>query len=394
MAHALIIGGGIAGPVTAMALHRAGIDATVYEAYPSGADHAGAFLVLFANGLAALATIGADGPVRDRSFPSETVEFLSDTGDTLGSRPVAGPGDGTNPRTLPRAALHRALREEAVRRGIPVEYGKRLVGTDSGPRGTVVAHFADGTRAEGDLLVGADGIHSRTRALLDPAAPGPRHTGQLTVCGRTGDTAHRTPPGTYRMMYGRRGFFGCATAPDGITYWFANVPGAELPGTALAARTPGRWRRHVVEVFADDGTPAAAIAAATGHDIVGMNVYDIPSTPIWHDRHTVLVGDAAHATAPNAAQGASMAIEDGIVLARCLRDLPDTGRAFAAYERLRRERVERVVALSAAMAGRVAATAEERRARDADVERNMARDTAGSTDWLTGYRIDWDARVG
>ncbi|MEX2982753.1 FAD-dependent monooxygenase [Streptomyces sp. C36] len=393
MAHALIVGGGIAGPVTAMALQRAGIDATVHEAYPAGADDAGAFLILFANGLSALAAIDADRPVRACSFPSEAVEFLGDTGATLGSRPIAGPADGPTPRTLPRAALHRALREEAVRRGIPVVHGKRLVDTAVNPHGTVTAFFADGTRAEGDLIVGADGIHSRTRALLDPAAPGPRHTGQFTVSGRTRDTGHRVPPGTYRMMYGRRGFFGCTTGPDGTTYWFANVPGAELSAAELAARTPARWRRHVVEAFADDGTPAAALAAATGDDIVGLNVFDIPSVPVWHDHRTVLVGDAAHATAPNAAQGASMAIEDGVVLARCLRDLPDTGRAFAAYERLRRERVERVVALSAAMAGRVARTAEERRERDAGVALDMARDTAGTADWLTGYRIDWDARV-
>ncbi|PHQ51985.1 hypothetical protein BLA24_10390 [Streptomyces cinnamoneus] len=195
------------------------------------------------------------------------------------------------------------------------------------------------------------------------------------------------------MMYGRRGFFGCATAPDGTTYWFANIPGPEVPKTALAAHTPDQWRRRVTETFADDRTPAAAIAAATGRDIVGMNVYDLLSTPVWHDHHTVLVGDAAHATAPNAAQGASMAIEDGVVLARCLRDLPAPDRAFAAYERLRRERVERVVAMSAALAGRAARTAEERRARDAEVAARTAGNTGGGTDWLTGYRVDWDAPV-
>ncbi|MEU1309423.1 FAD-dependent monooxygenase [Streptomyces cinnamoneus] len=401
MTHALIIGGGIAGPVTAMALQRAGIGSTVYEAYPSGADHAGAFLVLFANGLEALAVIGADRPVREHSFPSGTVEFLSDTGSTLGTRPIAGSGDGPRPRTLPRAALYRALRDEATRRGIRVEYGKRLVSTSSststvtstGRRPAVTAVFADGTRAEGDLVIGADGIHSRTRALLDPAAPVPRHTGQLTVCGRTRATGHRVPTGTYRMMYGSRGFFGCTTGPDGTTYWFANIPGAELPRASLTSLTPGRWRGRVTETFADDRTPAAAIAAATGDDIVATNAYDIPTTPVWHDTRTVLVGDAAHATAPNAAQGASMAIEDGVVLARCLRDLPVPAEAFAAYERLRRERVERVVAMSAAMAGRVAATPEERRARDEDVARRMADDTGGGTEWLTGYRIDWGAPV-
>jgi len=60
----------------------------------------------------------------------------------------------------------------------------------------------------------------------------------------------------------------------------------------------------------------------------------------------VLIGDAAHATSPNAGQGASLAMEDALVLAKCLRDLPDVERAFAAYERLRRQRAEKIVAYS------------------------------------------------
>ncbi|MFI9234844.1 FAD-dependent monooxygenase [Streptomyces cinnamoneus] len=394
MAHVLIIGGGIAGPVTAMALHRAGIDATVYEAFPAGADDAGAFLTLFANGLAALRAIDADGPVREASCGAETVEFISDTGRLLGRRPLSGSWDpGLGPRTLRRSVLCRTLRTEAARRGVRVEHGKRLVDLTVRPGGTVVARFADGTRAEGTAVVGADGLRSRTRALLDPAAPPPRHTGQLTVCGRTRAAHAPVPDRTYRMYYGQRAFFGCTRAPDGTTYWFANMPAAELPRAVLAAATPAQWRRRVTEAFADDRTPAAAIAAATGDDIVGINAYDIPTTPVWHDAHTVLVGDAAHATAPNAAQGASLAIEDGVVLARCLRDLPGNEPAFEAYEGLRRERVERVVALSGAMAGRAPGTEQERRARDAEVERRMAEDPRARMDWLTGYRIDWAAPV-
>ncbi|MFC5721475.1 FAD-dependent monooxygenase [Streptomyces gamaensis] len=397
MTHALIIGGGIAGPVTAMALQRAGVEATVHEAYPGGAEELGAFLVLFANGLAALRTIGADGPVLERSFPAETVEFLSDTGARLGTRAIAGaPGgpDGIAPRTLQRSELYRALRDEAVRRGIPVLHGKRLVDAARRPGGGVVAAFADGSSAEGDLLIGADGIHSRTRTLLDPSAPPPRHTGQLTVCGRTGDTRFPVPPRTYRMIYGQRAFFGCTTAPDGTTYWFANVPAAEVPRAELAGTGPERWRQRAAEAFAADRTPAAAIIASSGTAVIGMNAYDIPTTPVWHSDRAVLVGDAAHATAPNAAQGASLAIEDGVVLARALRDLPDARRAFTAYERLRRTRVERVVALSAAMAGRTPLTTEERRARDAEVRRRTAEDTGGADDWLTGYRVEWTNRTG
>ncbi|MFH8983167.1 FAD-dependent monooxygenase [Streptomyces varsoviensis] len=402
MTRALIIGGGIAGPVAALALRKAGIDSTVYEAYPGGADDVGAFLMLFANGLAALRTVDALMPVHDCSFAAESVEFYNRAGERLGRRPLRGSGgDGLSPRTMERAALNRALHEEAARRSIPVEHGKRLVDATTDANGRVVAAFDDGSHAEGDLLIGADGLHSRTRALLDPGAPRPRHVGQSTVCGRLPHSPEAAPPGTYRMIYGKGAFFGCTTAPDGPTYWFANIPGQELSRAALAARTPAQWRRRVLDVFAEDATPAAGIVAATGTDIVASNTYDIPSTPVWHGRSTVIIGDAAHATAPNAAQGASLAIEDAVVLAKCLRDLPDTARAFAAYERLRRERVERVVALSGRLASRdpgaaaaARSSAEAARTRDARTARALGRDEGqGDSDWIRDYRVDWDEKV-
>ena len=402
MTHALIAGGGIAGAVTAMALRKAGISSTVHEAYPTGADDVGAFLVLFGNGLEALRTIGAQQAVLDASFPADTTELLAHDGRLLGSRPASG-GEASEdghtplgPHTLKRATLYRVLHDEAARRGITIEHGKRLTGTEQTPDG-VTAHFADGSSATGDLLIGADGIHSLTRTLIDAGAPQPRHTGQITVCGyaRGGRPDAMPAVGTYRMIYGKRAFLGCTRAPDGETWWFANTPGGELTKEQLA-RPAAEWRDHIAGLFAADDSPAAETVRATGENIVASNAYDLASTPVWHRGRTVVLGDAAHAAAPNAGQGASMAIEDSVVLAKCLRDLPDHRAAFTAYERLRRDRVERVVAESARMSGRSIPTPAERERRDAEVEsrlRKGAPASAGSTAWLTHYRIDWDRPV-
>ncbi|MGW1376474.1 FAD-dependent monooxygenase [Streptomyces sp. NPDC002446] len=390
MTKALIIGGGIAGAVTAMALHKAGIEAEIFEAYPAGADDAGAFLVVFANGLEALRVIDAHGPVVAASFPAQRVEFFGHDGARLGERPIAGTeeGAGLGPRTLRRATLYQVLHAEAARRGIAVRHGKRLVGAESvhtahGRR--VVASFADGSRAEGDLLIGADGLHSVTRTLIDPAAPRPRYTGQNTVCGYTRGADVPLSPDTYTMIFGRRAFFGCTLAPDGEAWWFANVPGPELDRTQAPVTSPGAWRDRVAGLFSDDDTPAAAVVRATGDRLIASNAYDIATTPTWHTDTMVVLGDAAHAAAPNAAQGASMAIEDGVVLARCLRDRPDPQAAFAAYEELRRERVERVVAASAGMAKLTASGTTGRPSRQDGAERG----SAGADTWLTGYRIEW-----
>ncbi|MFE0190160.1 FAD-dependent monooxygenase [Streptomyces sp. NPDC058989] len=391
MTKALIIGGGIAGAVTAMALQKAGIDAEIFEAYPTGADDVGAFLVVFANGLEALRVIDAHGPVVEHSFPAQRVEFLGNDGARLGERPIAGTEQGTDlgPRTLRRATLYQVLHAEAARRGIPVRHGKRLVGAETvhGADGRrVVAAFADGSRAEGDLLIGADGLHSVTRTLIDPAAPRPRYTGQNTVCGYTRDARAPLAPDTYTMIFGKRAFFGCTRAPDGEVWWFANVPGPELDRTRAPMTTPDTWRARVAGLFSDDDTPAADIVRASGDRVIASNAYDIATTPTWYTDTMVVLGDAAHAAAPNAAQGASMAIEDSVVLAKCLRDRPDPPSAFTAYEELRRERVEKVVAASAGMAKLTASGATGRPTRPAGAPE---RGSAGADDWLTGYRIAW-----
>ncbi|MBW8086870.1 FAD-dependent monooxygenase [Streptomyces hygroscopicus subsp. hygroscopicus] len=394
MTTALIIGGGIAGTVTAMALRKAGIDAVVYEAYPTDATDAGAFLVVAANGLEALRTIDAHGPVLENSFPADRVDFISNTGKRLGDRPTSGSGDGgLGSVTLKRATLARVLREEALRRGVRIEQGKRLLAVHTSPDGRIVGSFADGGRAVGDVLIGADGIHSLIRRLIDAGAPRPRYTGQHTVCGYTRDADSPPAPDAYTMIFGKQAFFGCTTAPDGEVWWFCNAPAEEMSRAELAAVTAEQWRERLLTLFAEDNTPAADLVRATGDSIVATAAYDIVSTPTWSEEGMVIVGDAAHACAPNAAQGASMAIEDGVVLAKCLRDLRSPRPAFAAYEALRRERVEKVAAASAGMARRTAPGPVARALRDVTMPRKLDRAGGGAPDWLTGYRIDWDEPV-
>src|SRR6185369_17830549 len=103
--------------------------------------------------------------------------------------------------TLRRSELYRVLQNLAVARGIPVVHGKRLVGA-AGTTGGVEVSFADGSRAEGDVLVGADGIHSATRRLIDPRAPAPRYTGQHVVYGSARGNPAGGAPDAYHMVFG------------------------------------------------------------------------------------------------------------------------------------------------------------------------------------------------
>ena len=393
---ALIIGGGIAGPLAAMALRKAGIGSVVYEAYAGGADGAGSFLTFASNGLDALRAIDAHHLVLAEGFPTPRMTIQSGTGRRLGDVPNGATlPDGTVSQTLRRADLYRTLRDEAVRRGVRVEYGKRLVDATNMPDGGLIARFEDGTEATGDLLIGADGIHSRTRRIIDPSAPDARYLPVLDVGGYARDVRVPAEPGTFRMIFGKRAFFGYAVHPSGEVWWFANAPRPDEPSRAeLAAIGTEEWRRMLTGLFAEDAGPAAELVRATPGELSGWATYDLPSVPTWHRGAMILIGDAAHATAPSSGQGASLAIEDAVVLARCLRDLPDTGEAFAVYERLRRARVERIVAHGARMSNSKAAGPVARALRDLMLPVILKRvASGGALAWMHDHHIDWDEKA-
>jgi FAD-dependent urate hydroxylase len=394
MGKALIVGGGVAGPVAAMALQRAGIEAVVYEAHPQTAEEVGSYLTVASNGLDALRAIDADGAVLDAGFPTPTNLLLSSGGRRLGRVSNGGRlADGTAAHTIKRARLYRALHQQASDRGVQVVFGKRLVNAEPTRDGGVLAMFEDGTKAAGGLLVGADGVHSVTRRLLDPAAPAGRYVGLVNFGGYTPQAA-TGEPGGWQMIFGRRAFFGWVVDPAGGTVWFANVPRPPVSRAERAATTLEQWQRQLLELFAPDHGPATSLIAAGQLEFAGDNTYDLPRVPTWQRGPMVLIGDAAHAPAPTSGQGASLAAEDAVVLAKCLRDQPDLPQALAVYQRLRRPRVERIVAQAARTSSTKTPGPVGRLLRDLTlpvVFRLLVTDK--SLAWRYDHHIDWDAPI-
>ena len=275
---ALVAGGGIAGAATALALQKAGMEPVVLEARPARADGVGAFLTLGSNGLEALRQLGADGPALEAGFPTPSMTLRSGTGKRLGAVPASTrrPGGATS-RTLMRDELARLLLAECQRRGIRVEHGRRLVGAeDDGDR--VLARFADGSEAAGDLLVGADGIHSAVRRLIDPDAPSPRYGGLLNTGGHTRGVRAADAPGRYELIFGRRAFFGHVTAPDGTVWWFANLPWPGEP-TAESLRAPQNLRARLLDTFECDAGPATALIEGGGEPMPLTPIHSVPHLP-------------------------------------------------------------------------------------------------------------------
>ena len=351
MSRILIIGGGIAGTAAALALHKAGHEATVFEAHPRTAQDLGAFLSLSSNGMRALMQLDAAEAVIAAGFALTGMQVIDAAGALLADVPL---GESGHPlaayRCMRRADLNLAVQEEARRRGIEIRHGARLAAITQDDAG-VTARFADGSSATGELLIGADGLNSTTRSLLDAAAAGPRYAGQRVFYGYTTEAAPPSAPERITMVRGSETAFGYTVSPAGETFWFARVTGEPLSAQELAETKPAQWRDYLAPLLSRDRTPAADIVAATSRELMATNACDLPLGLCWSTPRTVLIGDAAHAASPATGQGASMALEDAVVLGKALRCAVSIPEALAAYDSLRRPRVERNIVASAQRTG-------------------------------------------
>ncbi|MEU9139762.1 NAD(P)/FAD-dependent oxidoreductase [Streptomyces sp. NPDC048404] len=389
---ALVIGGGIAGPVAAMALRQAGIEAAVHEAYDHTADGAGGGMTIAPNGQNALEAIGAGDLVRAIGTPVTAMGLRSWTGKHLAR--FAPPSRLPSQQFVWRADLYRAIYDEAERRSVPIHHGKRLTGTTDTGSG-VTAHFADGTQASADILIGADGIRSTVRSLIDPAAPQPNYAGLVCFGARMDRSGMPSTDGVMYMCFGKRAFFGYQIFDDSSAVWFVNLP-HRAPMTVAEAQAIGaeEWMRTLRTAFADDRTPALEMISRTdaGELLITGPMENMPRVANWTHSRMTLIGDAAHAASSSSGQGASIAAESAVELARCLRDLP-YDQAFAAYEQLRRPRVERIIKLGARTNSNKTAGPVGRALRDLVMPTAMKLINPEKMAWQFDHHIDWDAKA-
>lgn len=344
---AVILGGGVAGTALGIALSRVGVRSTLVERRADRPSDEGLFLTLAPSGLRVLDDLALLDPLLAavETVPTPSMHILSATGRSLGVM-SAGTLDRGHTRqpsvTLRRASLVGALQALAEAEGVRLLRGRTLSELDdSGPRCQLV--LDDGHQLEADLVVGADGLRSSLRARLFPSAPGPRFTGLLNLGGIVDRSGLEPTPGVMTMVWGHRAFFGYTVRPGGQAWWFANLGADEAPGRAdQTGAATERWRSELLHLFADDPPPALDLVRATP-TLGCWPIDEMPSLKQWWSGRAILVGDAAHAVAPSTGQGASLALEDAAMLARCVRDLPSVPDAFARFQALRQPRARKML---------------------------------------------------
>ncbi|WP_405763393.1 FAD-dependent monooxygenase [Streptomyces sp. NBC_01420] len=335
----IVVGGGVAGLASAIALRRLGVEVAVYEAYAEPAGRVGSFLSIASNGQRVLRALGVLEQVRGAGIDVPRQRMWSGSGKLLGDIPRGRlGGDDLHSVTLMRGALVETLRAEAVAAGAHVVTGERLVdavATDTGVR----AVFASGRTAEASLLIGADGIHSVTRALLDPHAPVPAYAGLYSVSGVSEGVP--VEPGVFHMTFARNGAFLHLAAPDGRVWWSAQVASPDRPDLD---RADDAWLAHLAGLYRHERVPAAVLAATVDLHRPSLT-HTLDPVTVRHNDRIVLLGDADHPV--GAGQGASMALEDALVLARSLGTRTSVPAALSAYDAARSERVARMARAAA-----------------------------------------------
>lgn len=337
-----ILGGGIGGMAAAIALHRAGRQVTVFEQTARFA-RVGADINLTPNAVRALDGLGVGEAIRrSAARPRFRISRTWDTGAETSRLPMAEEAErvyGAPQLTLHRADLLAAL-EEALPEGT-LQLGRRAVAVEREGEGAVI-RFADGRATPCEALVGADGIHSPVRSALH-GAEHPRFTGVVA----------------FRAVVPAAKLAGLPNL-DSFTKWWGPRPESQIVTFPLnrgedifVFATIGQesWRHEswtqpgsvdeLRDLYADFHPEARALLDACDA-VLKTALYERDPLPFWSRGRVTLLGDAAHPMLPFMAQGACQAVEDAVVLARCVTGADDLATAFARYEAARIERTARI----------------------------------------------------
>lgn len=346
MAQVLVVGAGIGGLAAAVGLIGSGMTVTVAERAERPGP-AGAGLTMQPNAVLALDRLGIGGAVRALAAPLQGVRICTRDGRVLAALDAADAAALQESLGAPALGIHRATLHNVLMGALPPEtvaFGRTVVGVVPGPD-TVEVRFADGTTAASDVVVGADGLHSRVRAAL-LGATAPRYAGYFCWRGVTEQSPF--PPGWSGEFWGPARRFGGCAIDAGRCYWFAVAAGP------AGGSDPQGAHAAVMSMFADfAGVVRETIAGTAPEAVFRTDIADRPPVSTWGSGRVTLLGDAAHPMTPDLGQGACHAIEDALVLATQVGRLGTTAAALREYEAQRIPRANATV-MAARRTGRVA----------------------------------------
>lgn len=337
MLKALIIGGGIGGLSTAIALNRRGIATMIFER-ANEIGEVGAGISLWANAIKAIRELGLGDKLSQMSRSQMSGGLRSWRGGILtGALPsnTELTFDGPLVIVVHRAELHAALLQSLNNDSIRLGYEcTEFEQTSEG----VTARFANGSEERGDFLIGADGINSVVRAQLFGKSK-PRYSGYTAWRAVVGFDHRKLPYTEASETWGCGARFGLVPMSGDRLYWFATKNAPEGERDAASGR-----KQELLDLFHGWHEPVESVIEATEENAILRNdIYDREPITSWTKGRVTLLGDAAHPMTPNLGQGGCQAIEDAVAIARTLAKNQSVESSLREYELCRVKRANKIV---------------------------------------------------
>lgn len=337
-----IIGGGIGGLATAIALLKHGFNVQVYER-AQALRPIGAGLSLTPNGLNTLDAIhpGIVELLKQAGSPLKTLTLKRSSGETIASKQMTTMQQYGQPMLNIQWSRLQAILASVLPPDI-IHLNHRCIGFQQ-HENSVETHFEDGKTVQSDLLIGADGINSVVRQKLIGDGS-PLYAGRMSWRAVIQYPHELLSPNSATLITAPGKNIMLIDVGDGYTFWGA---GALLTDDSVCQRATDAKAR-MLEIFAEWTEPVEAILKATpADDIVERPICDRIPLPRWSSGRVTLLGDAAHPVVPSLGQGANSAFEDAYELAECLSSAPSIEGALEAYEHSRIPRLEAIYTQSA-----------------------------------------------
>ena len=353
---ALIIGGGIAGLTTTIALRQQGFDCQVYEA-AAAIKPIGAGIMMASNAMNVFNKLNLAEKIIKISCPVEKANITNEKLTAIQITDFQRVEEKFGYRVY---AMHRARLQQVLLGELPsdaVSTGKRFVKLNQ-QEDKVVAYFEDESTAEGDILIGADGLHSRVRPFVCNTTL--RYGGQTTWRGVASlKLSNQFKRAAYEAWGGKARFGFVEIAQDEV-YWYAALTAAAGEKEEVAG-----MKQRLLSLFSSFADPIPQmIAESEENSIIRTDIFDIKPFQKWFEKHVCLVGDAAHpTTTPNMGQGGAQAVEDALFLADALANAQEVEDAFRLF-RDKRIKKASMVTQNSYLFGKIAHLESGRKIRD------------------------------
>lgn len=335
----IIIGAGIGGLSTAIAMQMRQINVKVFEA-ATNLNPIGAGILVPPNAMNILDRYNLAQQVRDGGSPIESLVVIDSEGRGISKTPAHYSKNGIAHQTI---AIHRGTLQKILLNALAPDTlltSKQCVEINTGVDGAE-ATFRDGTKISGEFLVGADGIHSKVRESIFPDSP-LRYSGQTCWRGVSNIALPKKWLMQLTEVWGAGLRFGFVPIADTQVYWYATK--REEAGRI---DYPSNIKQQLCDLYGEFLEPVGEIIMQTDpFSIIRDDISDLAPLTSWHSNSAVLMGDAAHASTPNLGQGGAQAIEDSWVLAEKIATCETLQNAFEKFQASRFAKVKRIVNVS------------------------------------------------